>query len=121
LRRARSWIRIPGSNDRATIAAGNSALCVRRRSPTISIRGIGVIGNEKLTRVGNMKLTQLAEWFPHGGGPMLTVEGRMELEVLRKHGEHPGAGAGDGSFAEHGTALFARRGAGGAEAEREAG
>ena len=34
-------MRIPRSNDCATIAARNSALCARRRSPTISIRGIG--------------------------------------------------------------------------------
>jgi hypothetical protein len=31
---------MPRSNDCATIAARNSALCARRRSPTISIRGI---------------------------------------------------------------------------------
>ena len=40
---------------------------------------------------------------------MLSVEGRMELEVLRKHGASIRELAGDGSFAEHGAALLARR------------
>jgi hypothetical protein len=44
------------------------------------------MGNEKLTRGGNMKLTQPTEWFPQVGGPMLKLEERMEMEVLRKHG-----------------------------------
>ena len=45
-----------------------------------------VSGGEKLTRVGNMKLTHPTKWFRHIGGPMLKLEGRMELTVLRRHG-----------------------------------
>jgi hypothetical protein len=33
-----------------------------------------------------MNLIHRFRWFPLGGGPMLKTEGRMELEVLRKHG-----------------------------------
>ena len=33
-----------------------------------------------------MKLTQRQSGSSKAGGPMLSLEGRMELEVLRKHG-----------------------------------
>jgi transposase len=45
-----------------------------------------VIGGEKLTLGGNMKLTHPTEWFLVAGEPMLKAEGRMELAVLPKHG-----------------------------------
>jgi hypothetical protein len=50
-----------------------------------AIGATGVTGNEKLTRGGNMKLTP-ADWFFHDGELMLKVVGRIESEVLRKHG-----------------------------------
>lgn len=45
-----------------------------------------VIGGEKLTRVGNMKLTIRQNGSSIPEGPMLKLEGRMELTVLRRHG-----------------------------------
>ena len=57
-----------------------------------------------------MKLTHPTEWFLHGGGTDAEGGGSDGVGgIAQAWSEHPGVGAGDGSFAEHGAALFARR------------
>src|SRR5579863_9395443 len=73
-----------------------------------------VIGGEKLTRVGNMKLTHPTKWFLHTGGTDGEVGGSDGVDgVAQAWREYPGAGASDGTLAEHRATLFARRRGGG--------
>jgi hypothetical protein len=62
LRRARSWMRIPGTNDWATISARNSAACARRRSPIISIRCIGAATVAANTAAPSLSSTIRLRW-----------------------------------------------------------
>src|SRR5215469_3026904 len=84
---------------------------------------LGVTGSEKLTQGGNMKLTHLAKWFLRCGGTDAEGGGSDGVGgVAQAWREYPGAGAGDGAFAEHGAALFARwRDGGTTQANGEAG
>jgi hypothetical protein len=59
-----------------------------------------VIGSEKLTPGGNMKLTHPTEWFLNGGGTDAEGGGSDGVGgIAQAWSEHPGVGAGDGSFA----------------------
>jgi hypothetical protein len=69
-----------------------------------------VIGGEKLTPGGNMKLTHPTEWFLDGGGTDAEGGGSDGVGgIAQAWSKHPGVGAGDGSFAQYGAALLARR------------
>jgi hypothetical protein len=60
----------------------------------------GVIGIEKQTPGGNMKLTHPTEWFFNGGGTDAEGGGSDGFGgIAQAWSEHPGVGAGDGSFA----------------------